>query len=667
MTVASASLIAPVAGRLASDREHPSHAREAVAAMASRAQAVPTDRREMAAFLNDLVPREMKTHHIAGAAVSVVKDGRLLFTKGYGYADLHDKVPVDPETTNFRIGSLAKLFTWTAVMQLVQQGRLDLDADVNSYLDFRVPKTYARPITLRDLMTHTAGFEDLYYERLAMDAHHLQSPRAWLVSHMPARVRPPGELAAYSSYGAALAGYIVARVSGEPYARYVQGHILGPLGMSHTTAEPSMPPDIRAHTSVGYVYEHGTFKEFPDPSQLASSHLPYADMGQPALVPAGDMQASATDMARFMIAQLDDAHPEDVTLAGRPILDPATARLTHSTAYTADSRLLGTTYGFFDFSDNGQRTIGHNGESDPIESLLLLLPDQDMGVFVVYNSDGGSDLIHQHLGFQRAFFDHYFAPSVQPVRPPARFAQRADHYEGTYRITGGAIGTSYTTLEKFGMLFGSTVTVRNPGDGTLVLETPWAHWRFVEVSPLYFRQVDRPLHILFRENDAGQVTELFTDYTPMFAFEKLPWYATPRFSMGLLLGCVLLFLSVLPVALIGLVRSRRREDRPPVGRRTRVARAILVGLSATNLLFVLGTMLWFNPVPVFGISTAYTLVLGLGILSAALTIAAIPAAATTWTSSQWRLATRVHYTLVVVAAIAFIWFLNYWNLLGWRY
>jgi hypothetical protein len=211
------------------------------------------------------------------------------------------------------------------------------------------------------------------------------------------------------------------------------------------------------------------------------------------------------------------------------------------------------------------------------------------------------------------------------------------------------------------------VTVRNPGDGTLILETPWAHWRFVEVSPLYFRQVDRPFHILFREDGAGHVTELATDYTPMFAFEKLPWYATPRFSMGLLLGCLLVFLSVLPVALLGLVWRRRHKDRPPVGRHARAARAVLVGLSVANLLFVVGTMLWFNPVPVFGISTAYRLVLGLGVLSAAFTIVATLATAVAWKDRYWRIAARVHYTVVVVAALAFMWFLNYWNLLGWRY
>jgi CubicO group peptidase (beta-lactamase class C family) len=237
-------------------------------APAAPQQQDPTDPAEMEAFLDKELGKEMERHHIAGAAISVVKDGELFFTKGYGSADLKNGFPVDPEQTNFRIGSIAKLFTWTAVMQLAEQGKLDLDADINSYLDFRIPDTYPQPITLKDLMTHTAGFEDLYYERLASESNNLLPPREWLVSNMPARVRPPGDIAAYSSYGTALAGYIVARVSGEPYDQYIQEHILNPLGMVHTTAQPSMPPDIHAHTSVGYVYEDGAFKEFPDTSEM---------------------------------------------------------------------------------------------------------------------------------------------------------------------------------------------------------------------------------------------------------------------------------------------------------------------------------------------------------------------------------------------------------------
>src|SRR5215216_4077874 len=275
----------------------------------------PTDPAELEAFLDEELGREMEKHHIAGAAVSVVKDGELFFTKGYGYADLENKIPVDPERTIFRIGSVGKVFTWTAVMQLVEQGKLDLDEDINTYLDFRIPDTYPQPITLKDLMTHTSGFEDRWLDSVVSDPSDLVPAREWLVSYMPARVHPPGDIVGYSNYNAMLAGYIVARVSGEPYDQYIQEHILNPLGMVHTTAKPSMPPNIRAHTSVGYVYEDGSFKEFPDTSGMGQRALEYADMGQPALVPAGDMQASATDMARFMIVHLQDDRYSDTNIA----------------------------------------------------------------------------------------------------------------------------------------------------------------------------------------------------------------------------------------------------------------------------------------------------------------------------------------------------------------
>jgi hypothetical protein len=298
------------------------------------------------------------------------------------------------------------------------------------------------------------------------------------------------------------------------------------------------------------------------------------------------------------------------------------------------------------------------------------LPEQNLGVFVVYNSEGGGDLTLQHLGFQRAFFDHYYpAPAVEPIRSPADFAERAGRFDGTYRITGGTPGTSYTTLEKVGVLFGmSTVEISDPGDGTLLFTNPWGEWRFVEVKPLYFRQVDGPFNILFDEDDRGRITRMFTDYTPMLAFEKLNWYETPGFNRALALGCVLVFLSMIPAASIRFIRSRRPSaERKPEPRGARVAYQIIVGICVLDLLFVIGTVLWGNPVPLFGVPTMYRIVLGLGVLSAVLTVGALIYSVLAWKNSYWGIAARGHYTLVTVAAVAFLWFLNYWNLLGWRF
>jgi CubicO group peptidase (beta-lactamase class C family) len=594
----------------------------------------------------------MKEHHIAGAAVSVVKDGALLFAKGYGYADLENGIPVDPEWTIFRLGSVTKLFTGTAVMQLVEQDKLDLDADINIYLDFRIPDTYPQPITLKHLLTHTSGFENYHTEMLVSDAADLAPVREWLVSHMHARVRPPGIAAGYSNFNTYLAGYIVARVSDLPYDQYIQENILNPLGMLHTTAWSPISPDLLAHTSVAYTYVDGAFLASPD------------YMAQLAVVPGAGMQASATDIARFMIAHLQDGRYSDANIPEARILMESTAQQMHSTLYTPDPRLLGTAYGFFDFSDNGQRTIGHGGEAPPMNSLLLLLPDQDLGVFVVYNSEGGGDLTSQHLGFQRAFFDHYYpAPAADPIQLPADFADRAGQFEGSYRVTE----SSYTSLEKVIGLF-STVEISASGNGALLFTAPWGEWRFVEVEPLYFRQVDGPFAIVFREDDQGRITHLFANFTPMFAFEKLRWYETPGFNMALALGSALLFLSMLPVGLIRFVRNRRlRDNQKPAPRGARVAYGILLGICILNLLFVVGTALWGNPFPLFGVSTIYKIVLGLGVLAALLTAGALVYTVLAWKKGYWGIAARVYYTLVTAAAVAFVWFLNSWNLLGWRY
>jgi hypothetical protein len=161
---------------------------------------------------------------------------------------------------------------------------------------------------------------------------------------------------------------------------------------------------------------------------------------------------------------------------------------------------------------------------------------------------------------------------------------------------------------------------------------------------------------------------MFTDYTPMFAFEKLRWYETPGFNMALALGCVLMFLSLIPAVLIRFIRNRRpSSDRNPAPRGARAAYWIILGISVLNLLFVIGTVLGFNPVPVFGVPMIYRIVLGLGVLAAVLTVGALIYSVLAWKNGYWGFAARVHYTLVAVAALAFVWFLNYWNLLGWRF
>jgi len=611
----------------------------------------PTDPAEIEAFLDDLMSKEMEEHHVVGAAVSVVKDGKLFISKGYGYADLENKVSVNPEQTIFRVGSVGKVFTWTAVMQLVEQGKLDLDADVNTYLDFRIPDTYPQPITLKHLMTHTSGIEDRWLESLVSDASELIPEREWLVANFPGRVRPPGEAAGYSNYNAILAGYIVARVSGEPYDQYIQKYIFDPLGMAHSTVHLQMPKDLHPFASKSYTYVDGVFQSFPE------------YLIQPAVLPSGFHQTSVTDMARFMIARLEGGFYGDASTEMR-ILEEDTAQEMLGTLYTPDPRLRGTAYGLFDFSDNGQWVLGHEGYAPVMASQLLLLPDQRLGIFVIYNSLGARDggLTTQHVGgFQRAFFDHYYpASAFASIQHPADFADRAERFVGFYREAS----SHSTTPEKVINLFGA-FEVRNPGDGTLLIPIgDGLEMRFVEVEPLYFRQVDGPFSMFFREDDQGRITYMFTDFVPQYGFVKLDWYETSAFNMVSIQICFLLLLSMLPVGLIRAIQNR------PASRSARAADSIIFGISLLNLLFVVGIVLWFRPMhpsELHSIPRIVEIVMGLGVLAAVLTVGSLFYTVLAWKDRYWGVSYRVYYTLVTIAAVDFVWFLHYWNWLGWRY
>src|SRR5262252_1797023 len=186
---------------------------------------------DVESWLDGYMPYALKTGDIAGAVVVVVKDGQVLTQRGFGYSDVAARKPVDPKLTLFRPGSVSKLFTWTAVMQLVEQGKIDLDADVNKYLDFKIPARDGQPVTMRNLMQHTAGFEEQAKNIIAEEPATTPTYEELLKVWTPRRVFKEGTTPAYSNYGASLAGYIVQRVSGESFNDYIKRHIFEPLDM----------------------------------------------------------------------------------------------------------------------------------------------------------------------------------------------------------------------------------------------------------------------------------------------------------------------------------------------------------------------------------------------------------------------------------------------------
>jgi CubicO group peptidase (beta-lactamase class C family) len=603
----------------------------------------------LADFFDALIPAQLERRHVPGAAVVVVQDGAIALARGYGLADVEQRAPVAADRTLFHIGSNTKLFTWTAVMQLVEQGKLDLDADITTYLDFPIPATYPAPITLTHLMTHTAGFENRDIGMLASGPEAVTPLSQWLPAHLPARVRPPGVEAGYSNYGTALAGYIVERVSGLPYEAYVEQHLLGPLQMRRSTVHQAVPSELAPDVARGYVVDGSSFREQP--------LLTYQGF------PTGSIRATATDIGHFMLAHLQDGRFDD----GR-ILEAATARQMRQTLFRPDPRVNGLAHGFWEMDRNGQRVVGHLGSAAPLHySLLALLPEAGVGLFVAYNGDTARPLTidNETLG---TFMDRFYpAPAAAPAAPASpEAARRAAEVAGEYRRNN--YGGSYTTVEKVQRLLGQgNRRISHLGDGTLEVSTIGGSARFAEVAPDYYAEVGGQDNLLVRRDPAGRVTAAFFDGAPVYTYERLSAPEQPAVNVALLGACVVAFVSALLAAVVGWARGRSRRPGGPQGRLSRVARGLALGLAVVALLFLGGLVpVLADPAVLMGDLTRLRALLVLPLLGTLLAGGVVICAGLAWWRRLWSLAARVHYTIVALAGIAFTWFLAAWNLLGFR-
>jgi len=491
----------------------------------STAAAPPLTAQDLQSFFDGLVPYAIQRGNIAGGVLVVVKDGHILFAQGYGYADVAKHEPVIPDQTLFRPGSISKTLTWTAVMQLVGDGKIDLDRNVNDYLDFKIPDKFGKPITMRDLMTHTAGFEDSISDVFFQNTSQLFPLGDYLKKNIPARIFPPGKIVAYSNYGATLAGYIVQRVSGEPFNQYVADHIFKPLGMTHSTFDQPLPASLADHISIGYK------------SASNKQTIPFEAI---EIGPAGALTSSGTDMAHFMIAQLQNGQYK-----GASVLSPAMIALMHSPQSRMAPGVNGFDLGFYQENRNDQRIIGHAGDTNAFHSDMHLLLDQHVGIFMSFNSAGKAGEVEQvRTALFRAFLDRYY-PYTPPqeatvANPKVDAARVAGWYEESRRIETG--------LRL--LLLTQTRVTANP-NGTINIDalkdlsgTPLT-WR--EVGPLTYREVGGQTHTKFVTAKDGHIRYWISDdFLPVEVFQ--PVHGLKSFGMVKLWGS--LFVVTLVLALV---------------------------------------------------------------------------------------------------------------------
>ena len=589
------------------------------------------------AWLDGKLPDALKNGDIPGAVVSVVKDGQVVTTRGYGWADTGasggQPVAVDPQKSLFRVASISKIPTSIAAMQLVEQGKVDLDADISAYLDFEIERRFDEPLTLRNLLTHSAGFEESI--RMAQDETDLE---AYVKTNPPVQVFEPGSTPGYSNYGMALAGYIVQRVSGQPFETYVREHVLEPAGMTSSTYEQPLPKDMAGSLGPGYT--------------STGEEVPFELMGDfPAGSLTGSLTVSAPDFAAFMNAQLSRSPKLLREETWEQMWSPGLGEERLGNRAKAGEMGLG----YFDLSRHGRRVVGHGGDIVGWHSQFELYPEENTGIFISYNGDGNDSDSSNNLreDLAQGFADRYFPGETVKASGSKDSAERARQVAGSYvpsRVPWASFAAAWVPA-----LF--PATIEQTGDGGL----KDGKTQYVEVEPWVWRQVDGRSAFAAQVEDGKVVSLSQGPALTLIPMTPVQQMLAPVFGI-----CLVLLLVVTVAWPIGALRRRRalargREVGAPVSWLTRLARGggavalasqftwivILVVFAAVQSSIVgYGSLAWVVPV-----------VRGAQVLQALGVVAVIPAAADLVMSLRRRTGWRriAMSTVLLAALVALAW------------
>lgn len=602
---------------------------------------------DLSAYLDGMVPLQLVRGDLAGAAVIIIRDGQVLAKKGYGFADFSRRIAIDPDQTMFRFASISKLMTYVSAMQLVEQGRLDLDADINRYLDFKIEPAFGKPVTLRTLMTHTAGFEHQQQYILQRETDTYIPLRDYLVRFQPRRIYPPGEIASYSEYGVGLIGYIIQRISGERFEDYVQHHIFDPLGMTRSTFEQPLPPQLRPFVSQGY-------------SSTALPPRPF-EVFNPS--PAGGMTATLADLARFSQALLNDGE-----LNGHRILQPATVTTMWTRQFAVSPALPAMCMGFYEVDRNGLRFVGHNGDTRVFHSQLEIQPENKLTILSAYNSagadgTGGDSARWEVLG---EFLDRYFPYDQDPQWKPAD--ARAREIEGRF-IKARRMESGRMKLDSLMQ----QIPIRVNADGELINKLAVdARGHAIKLrytgDDLWQDELGQGRIMALRDK-RGRVNGLASMFGATMMV-RVPWWEDSRFvvpfaglalfACALVLGSTLLHLVR---RLLGRPVTRTSAAAAPFTTTQRLA--ALLWIPAVPLMLALFLHIAREPLPAFDHVPYYfflqNVLVSLAIL---LSIPGIVFAIKVASRADATLPSKLKHALVAISYVFLTWFSLHWHLIG---
>jgi CubicO group peptidase (beta-lactamase class C family) len=606
---------------------------------------------DLEAFFDGIIPLQLERSDVAGASVLVMRDGKLLLQKGYGYSNFKDKKPVDPNATIFRLASISKLFTWVAVMQLQEQGKLDLDTDINQYLDFQIRPAFGRPITIRNLMTHTGGFEETVRDIILVDGKQppgqVPSLRDFLIHNQPRRLFPPGIVPGYSNYGVGLGSYIVQRISGQPFEQYVADHIFAPLGMAHSTFCQPPPKDLQSLPSEGY---RGNTSKDPVGFEIFNP------------VGAGGVSSTAADMGRFGQALLNGGEFD-----GHRILKTETLAKMYTPQFRASDLMPALGMGFYETWRNDLHWIGHEGDLIAFHSLFFLERSQNLILFVSFNSAGGAGKARPEL--VQMFTDRYF-PSDSPQKFITISKGDLKSVEGTYQSTRRADSTKIRLNNLFSQRIASLDKegILQIGD-IKDLRGHTIKWK--PIAKDLFQQVEGQRRLFAIRDGGGKVLRLAYDF-PGVQAERVAWYDAAGFVYALCVASVLILAAVILASLYRVSRRLLFKNRPKptpqpgtawLPRTTHIAAWLWLALLGGIFGFLVSTGDDLAP-PTQAWDKYLYLVNAVSVIAALFSLLAIGSGLIAWFRSDLRRITQIKFSLVALACLVLSWLAIHWNILG---
>lgn len=475
-----------------------------------------------------------------GAAIAVVKDGEIIFSKGYGYTDVENNTPVDSANTVFEWGSLSKLFTWTSVMQLVEQGKLDLDSDIKTYLpsEFAEQLKYEQPITMRDLMNHAAGFGDYAFNTIVFSPDQIVSLEEALLRDQPEQYYEVGTASAYSNYGAALAGYVVECISKQSFPDYEMENIFDVLEMNNTSGHQTLADaeEILESKAQGYL---------PN----GNNGFVRGNWSYVSLAPAGSINGTVEDLARFAIALTPGENQVSPLF-----LNPDTLNTMLSPSYPSDGTMKGTAHGYFEYVGE-DRAFGHGGNMATFSSTFAVVPEERFGIAILANANTEMNIL---FGVQ----DLLIGKKNKEITPPSTSLPSSSEVTGNYvpieRQEGNFLEfAKYLTLYSVEATGTNEITLNyGPYQGTYIQTKPY-YYELKEDTLPFFRNMYPTLQFKLDNGKAEQV--IIGNGMDLSA---LPQGRTIPFIFGssIILLCSVLFFIVAPIiATVKTIRSRKKQ------------------------------------------------------------------------------------------------------------